>query len=117
MFFYDGRAVQVECHVWDIKRDLALLKIIAVESDSGSAMSDHKRNDNHNHSGSFPYVAIANCTPVMNAPIICIGQRGSEDLESTTVRKTDDGLVEISHGAFRGMIPGADLCINRHFEA
>ncbi|KLJ07592.1 hypothetical protein EMPG_16950 [Blastomyces silverae] len=48
----------------------------------------------------------------MNAPIICIGQPGSEDLESTTDRKTDYGLVEISHGAFRGMIPGADPCDN-----
>ncbi|PGH07636.1 hypothetical protein GX51_01645 [Blastomyces parvus] len=113
LLLYDGRAVQVECHVWDMKRDLALLKIIAVESDDTSAiMNDRNSDDNHNRGGSFSYVTLASCTPAVDTPIICIGQPGSEDLESTTDRKTDYGLVEISHGAFRGMIPGADPCDN-----
>ncbi|KAF6235748.1 hypothetical protein HO173_005943 [Letharia columbiana] len=35
LLFYTGLAVQVECRVWDPKRDLALLKIVAVETDGG----------------------------------------------------------------------------------
>jgi hypothetical protein len=36
LLFYTGLAVQVQCQVWDSKRDLALLKIIAVESSRGN---------------------------------------------------------------------------------
>ncbi|KAJ7748370.1 hypothetical protein B0H16DRAFT_1849226 [Mycena metata] len=34
LLFYTGLAVQVECRAWDLTRDLALLRIIAVECDS-----------------------------------------------------------------------------------
>ncbi|PGH34395.1 hypothetical protein GX50_02762 [[Emmonsia] crescens] len=106
LLFYDGRAVQVECRVWDAKRDLALLKIIAIESDGTGATSDH------NNGAPFPFVPLCPRMPELNTPIICIGQPGREDLESTTGRKTDYDLVEVSRGAYRGMIPGTDPCDN-----
>lgn len=35
LLFYSGLAIQVECRQWDPTRDLALLKILAIESDAG----------------------------------------------------------------------------------
>ncbi|EGC42777.1 AT hook domain-containing protein [Histoplasma capsulatum var. duboisii H88] len=119
LLFYDGRAVQAECRAWDAKRDLALLKIIAIESDGASAgigsnsRNNNNRNDHdHDADASFPFVALSDYKPAVHTPIICIGQPGSEDLESATDRKTDYGLVEVSRGAFKGMVPGADPCDN-----
>lgn len=42
------------------------------------------------------------------AEIICIGQPGRDDLESSTARKTKYSLVEVSEGCFRGMVIGID---------
>ena len=98
LLFYTGLAVQVECRVWDLKRDLTLLKIIAVESDGG-------------HEGqfpTFPSVTVASRAPAKNTPIICIGQPGRDDLESPSDRRTKYNLVEISEGRYRGMMPGVD---------
>ncbi|KAJ7186099.1 AT hook domain-containing protein family protein [Mycena filopes] len=94
LLFYTGLAVQVECHAWDLTRDLALLKIVAVEADAVPE--------------AFPFLAPATTPPVPGARIVCIGQPGQDDLESTSVRRTKYHLVEISEGAFRGMVPGAD---------
>ncbi|OJD16058.1 hypothetical protein AJ78_03731 [Emergomyces pasteurianus Ep9510] len=106
LLFYDGRAVQVECRVWDGKCDLALLKIIAIESyDASTTRGD-------NNGTSFPFVALSPRMPAVNTPIICIGQPGSEDLESTTNQKTNYDLVEVSRGSFRGIIPGVNPCDN-----
>ncbi|KAK2783900.1 hypothetical protein FQN52_009419 [Onygenales sp. PD_12] len=100
LLFYDGRAVQVECRVWDGKRDIALLKIVAIEwdADAGGEIMI----------GPFPFVRLCARNPEAKTHIICIGQPGSEDLESATARKTDYNLIEVSEGMFRGMIPGAD---------
>ncbi|KAE8450526.1 hypothetical protein EG329_006257 [Mollisiaceae sp. DMI_Dod_QoI] len=97
LLFYNGLAVLGECRVWDIKRDLALLKVVAIESDKGRAMS------------TFPFVKLATSTPSTKMPIFCIGQPGRDDLESTSKRKTKYNLVEVSEGRFRGMVPGVDL--------
>ncbi|KAK6977931.1 trypsin-like cysteine/serine peptidase domain-containing protein [Favolaschia claudopus] len=94
LLFYTGLAVRVECRVWDAIRDLALLKIIAVES-AGTALR-------------FPFLRPSTRPPVLRAPIVCIGQPGQDDLESTSARRTNYPFLEISEGKFRGMIPGAD---------
>ncbi|KAJ7186105.1 trypsin-like cysteine/serine peptidase domain-containing protein [Mycena filopes] len=94
LLFYTGLAVQVECRAWDLTRDLALLKIIAVEADAVPE--------------AFPFLAPATTPPIPGVRIVCIGQPGQDDLESTSARRTKYHLVEISEGAFRGMVPGAD---------
>ena len=98
LLFYTGLAVQVECRQWDPIRDLALLKIIAIESDAG------KEGD----IPTFSFVPLSTCAPTYRDPIVCIGQPGQDDLESTSSRRTKYNLVEVSEGTFRGMIPGAD---------
>ncbi|KAJ7022534.1 hypothetical protein C8F04DRAFT_1272541 [Mycena alexandri] len=95
LLFYTGLAVQVECRAWDLTRDLALPRIIAVECDSTEIPP-------------FQFLRPAVTAPTKGARIVCIGQPGQDDLESTSARRTRYHLVEISEGAFRRMIPGAD---------
>lgn len=98
LLFYDGLAVQVECRAWDPKRDLALLKIIIIEA---SISKD-------GNIPNFRFVPLSSHAPVCKDPIICIGQPGLDDLESTSNRPTKYNLVEVSEGTFCGMVPGAD---------
>jgi len=98
MLFYTGLAVYVECRTWDGKRDLALLKVIAIES-------------NHVKAAELPYFAsvpVSENKPTYKMPILCIGQPGRDDLESTSDQRTKYNLVEVSEGVFRGMVQGAD---------
>lgn len=94
LLFYTGLAVQVECRAWDLTRDLALLKIIAVEC-AGDVPA-------------FQFLLPSRHPPATGTPIVCIGQPGQDDLESTSARRTKYDLVEISEGVFRGMVPGAN---------
>ncbi|KAL8991677.1 MAG: hypothetical protein Q9169_007755, partial [Polycauliona sp. 2 TL-2023] len=99
---YTGVAIQTECCAWDPTLDLALLKIISIEASSdGKALTT-----------AFPHVRIARNLPKCLDPIICIGQPGRDDLESTTKRKTTYNLVKVSEGRFCGMVPGVDPCDN-----
>ena len=98
LLFYTGVAVQVECRFWDAKRDLALLKVITIES------STVKKDD----VPVFRYVELSSCSLSTKTSIICIGQPGRDDLESTSSRRTKYNLIEVSEGTFRGMVQGAD---------
>lgn len=98
LLFYTGQAVLVRCETWDPKRDLALAQVIAVECDIG-------------YSGLSPVFASIGLSlqpPPARANIICIGQPGRDDLESTSARKTTYNLVEVSNGNLRGYIEGVD---------
>ncbi|KAL6234054.1 hypothetical protein BDW75DRAFT_174244 [Aspergillus navahoensis] len=104
---YRGLAVQIECHVWDERRDLALAKVVCVEWEA--------ENESDIRDAGFGFASVpipsgpsAAFPAPDQTPIVCIGQPGSDDLESSTPRKTDYDLVEISGGRMRGLIPGAD---------
>lgn len=98
LLFYTGLAVQVECRAWDARIDLALLKVISVESKSGTEPAVPR----------FSCAPISLPNPRPRAPIFCIGQPGKDDLESTTNRRTKYNLVEVSEGCLQGMVQGAD---------
>lgn len=100
LLYYTGLAVEVECRVWDSKRDLALLKVVTIE------ISDGDGNLDGDNVPQFSFVHLSTQSPADKMPIICIGQPGSDDLESAGNRKTEYDLVEVSEGYFRGMIPG-----------
>ncbi|GBF61770.1 hypothetical protein TMEN_4287 [Trichophyton mentagrophytes] len=100
LLFYTGLAVQAECVTWDAKRDLALLKIIAIEADASR--------NGEEFVCSFPFVQLAPRGPAVNSPIICIGQPGVDDLESSVPAKNQFYFVELSTGKFRGMVAGGD---------
>lgn len=105
MLFYTGLAVQVECRVWDAKRDLALLKIVAVETDRLPSSPEKRGGE----VPTFCSVALsASSTLKLRAEVVCIGQPGRDDLESVAARKTKYDLFEISEGRFRGMVSGRD---------
>ena len=97
LLFYTGEAVLVECRVWDVKRDLALLKLIAIESTTSAT------------SGSVPEFRFLNLdegTPRVGLKVLCIGQPGRDDLEAAGNRKTKYNLIEVSKGRLRGMVKG-----------
>ncbi|KAL3459316.1 hypothetical protein BJX64DRAFT_291294 [Aspergillus heterothallicus] len=96
-----GVAVQAECRAWDVRRDLALARIIGVE---GATVPS-----------TFAFVSLPALEDRISDPmmfegtsIVCIGQPGADDLESEKPRKTDYALLEISEGELRGIISGAD---------
>lgn len=98
LLYYTGLAVQAECRIWDPKRDLALLKIVAIET--GAAKTEDVP--------AFRSVSLSPRAPACKTPIVCIGQPGSEDLESASAQHTQYNLVELSEGTFCGMVPGVD---------
>ena len=98
LLFYTGLAVQVECCLWDTLRDLALLKIIAVETDEAKT----------GQMPSFRFVPLSKSNFPLKTPILCMGQPGRDDLESTSEQRTRYKLVEVSQGTFRGLISGQD---------
>ncbi|KAK6614707.1 trypsin-like serine peptidase [Botrytis cinerea] len=99
LLYYTGLAIEVECRAWDQKRDLALLKVVTMEI--GDDMIE-------NTIPEFSFVKLAVQPPKQKISIICIGQPGSDDLESSGNRKTKYNLVEVSEGSFCGMIHGQD---------
>lgn len=112
LLYYDSTAVQVECRFWDCRRDLALCKITGVEMEmlpSSPSPSNHQ---------TVPRFNFLQSTPVgtklkVGTDLICIGQPGAEDLESSLPnKKTKYNLFEISTGTFRGMVKGADPQVN-----
>jgi hypothetical protein len=98
LLFYTGLAVQVECRFWDTLRDLALLKIIAVETEEAKT----------GQMPSFRFVPLSKSTFPKKMPLLCIGQPGRDDLESTSEQRTKYKLVEVSQGTFRGLVSGQD---------
>lgn len=105
--------MQVECRVWDAKRDLALGRIVAVEAlaPPPTAPPPPSMTINNNEGGesipTFSFIPVST-TVKKGTSIICIGQPGADDLESASSRKTKYNLLEISHGTYRGMVHGAD---------
>ena len=98
LLFYDGLTVQTECRAYDTHRDLALLKIVALEV---NAMM-------HTNLNSFAHIPLTTSTRVLRVPILCTGQPGADDLESETAQKTTYNLFEVSEGMLRGLVRGTD---------
>ncbi|TGO81660.1 hypothetical protein BPOR_1063g00010 [Botrytis porri] len=99
LLYYTGLAIEVECRFWDRKRDLALLKIVTVE------IGDDVIRDSIPE---FSFVKLGVQAPGYGIAIICIGQPGSDDFESSDNRKTKYNLFEVSEGSFCGMTQGQD---------
>jgi hypothetical protein len=95
---YDGQAVLAQCRFWDGQRDLALLEIVAVEAGCDEGTSPPL----------FPTLPISNEPPRARERLLCIGQPGRDDLESTSARKTKYNIIEVSEGKYRGMVQGVD---------
>jgi hypothetical protein len=109
LLYFTGQAVLVECVSWDARRDLALARIIALECLAPAA--------SQNLIPSFAYVPLAPRSASLSSEILCIGQPGSDDLESSAPRKTAYDLIEISEGRLRGLVPGADPHDNEEIGA
>jgi len=86
------------CEVWDVRRDLALARIVAIEHESvGECLVPR-----------FAAVKIAEQVPGVRVRIVCFGQPGRDDLEAKDRRRTTYNLVEVSKGQLRGLVEGKD---------
>ncbi|KAL4904073.1 trypsin-like cysteine/serine peptidase domain-containing protein [Aspergillus multicolor] len=98
---YTGLAVQIECRAWDLRRDLALARVLRVEVEVGVETVPEF--------ASIPIPSVSATIPAIDqTPIVCIGQPGADDLESLRPRLTGYDLLQISEGQLNGLIPGAD---------
>ncbi|KAF3936349.1 hypothetical protein ABW19_dt0210560 [Dactylella cylindrospora] len=116
LMFASGRVVKAKCIAYDSKRDLALLQIVAAEGASPTTTSLPKSQETS--WTSFPFMTISNTPPAKNAPMICIGHPGSEDLEAFKPgKKTGYDVIHVSFGRFRGISPKADVQDNSEIGA
>ncbi|KAE9363065.1 hypothetical protein N431DRAFT_433280 [Stipitochalara longipes BDJ] len=99
LLYFTGQAVLVECRAWDLRRDLALLKIIAIETSTPFAPGLVPV---------FSYLKLSEVIPKYRLQMICIGQPGRDDLEAEGNQKTKYNLIEISEGRFKGIVKGQD---------
>lgn len=117
LLFASGQIVRAECVAWDPRRDLALLQIVAAQqplitpaSTTTPAASPYL--------WSFPYLELSPTPPAPNAPLLCIGHPGSEDLEASLPnQKTHYPILFVSEGCFRGLYPGQDVQDNSEIGA
>lgn len=97
LLFTSGRAVAARFVAWDERRDLALLRIVAAQTDGDTV-------------DSFPFAHIADTAPTLGDRLVCIGHPGSEDFEAAVPGvKTHYDVLHLSTGAFRGYAEGQDL--------
>ena len=126
LIFSSGQVVQAEPIVWDPRRDLALLKIIAAQrvpvpcsniAESTSSIPDATAATS-TVSFTFPHIAVGSSPPSIGVQLICVGHPGSEDLEAAQAGvKTGYDVVHISTGKFRGYAQGQDLQDNADIGA
>jgi hypothetical protein len=98
ILFTSGLLCRTECVKWDYKKDLALLKIVGIASDSSSSFIPPPS------SICFPSIKLDIESPKIGIDIICFGQAGRDDLESETDKKTNYPLISISVGCYRGLV-------------
>lgn len=112
LIFSSGQVVQAKCVAWDVKRDLALLQIVAAEDLGDSSLP------------TFPSATIALEAPAppktKETPLICIGHPGSEDLEAIATSApvlTNYDVLHVSYGHYCGMARGQDAQDNSEIGA
>ncbi|KAI0542794.1 trypsin-like cysteine/serine peptidase domain-containing protein [Xylaria digitata] len=98
LLFRSGVVAKATCVVWDNKRDLALLQVVAAYREGEATGLTH-----------FPSVTISLTAPILNSRLVCVGHPGSEDLEASLPGiKTNYGVLHVSTGRFRGCAEDQD---------
>lgn len=104
LLFSNGDPVRVKPLVWDAERDLALLQITLAPA--------------HLENTPFPYIRLAAAPPKLKTPLLCIGNPGSEDLETDEVGvATNFDILHVSEGRFRGLDKSQDVQDNSEIGA
>lgn len=107
LLFASGQVVEAKYLAWESGRDLALLKIVAVQQRTDSSQQPN-----------FPSINVADKPPKSRSQLVCIGHPGSEDLETSVPGvKTNYDVLYVSEGKFRGYAPGQDLHDNSEIGA
>ncbi|KAI0858030.1 trypsin-like cysteine/serine peptidase domain-containing protein [Xylaria cubensis] len=99
LLFRSGVAVKAVCVAWDERRDLALLRVDAVQQEGEDGGSPSP----------FPFVSIGPTAPALDSRLLCVGHPGSEDLEASQPGiKTNYDVLHVSTGRYRGCADGQD---------
>jgi hypothetical protein len=119
LVFASGQLAVAKCVHVDVKRDAALLKIVYVHSDELESMRHYlNKSELSKQRGrvggfkskssaksvtvkmptSFPFLPLARTSAKPQTHILCIGQPGRDDLESSKARKTNYPLISFSNG-------------------
>jgi hypothetical protein len=106
LILFDSRIVVAEALKIELKRDTALLKVIAFVDQEGCQSPVPQ-----NHI--FPFIRLATSEPNLNDLLLCVGQPASEDLESVKARKTGYPVIKLSFGSYLGVKSG-DVHNNRN---
>jgi len=118
LMFASGQVVQAECIAWDLRRDLALLRVVACQQQPITVTPPSSLSFSTVHSQSFPCVIPADASPPLRAALVCVGHPGSEDLEASKPGiKTNYDVLHVSIGKFRGYAPGQDVQDNMEIGA
>ncbi|KAI5457693.1 trypsin-like cysteine/serine peptidase domain-containing protein [Mariannaea sp. PMI_226] len=112
LLFASGAVVTARVVAWDPIRDLALLVIAEAEAATGNGQGEATQRP-------FPYISFAPRPPTLNAPLLCIGHPGSEDLETSSSKSvpTNYDTLVLSTGRFRGLAKGQDVQDNSEIGA
>ncbi|KAL0931391.1 AT hook domain-containing protein [Colletotrichum truncatum] len=113
LLFASGQVVEAKTLVWDSRRDLALLKVIAAQEPPSSTTSDPSR-----AAVGFPFITPATSPPPLKSRLVCVGHPGSNDLEAAeTGIQTGYDMLHLSTGTFRGCVEGQDVQDNSDIGA
>ncbi|EPS40063.1 hypothetical protein H072_6132 [Dactylellina haptotyla CBS 200.50] len=116
LIFASGRVVKAKCIAYDPIRDIALLQIVAAETTS-PVLTAIPTSQETNWT-SFPFISVSSAKPKINAPMICIGHPGDEDLECEEPgKKTGYDVLHMSFGRYRGIAEDADVQDNSDIGA
>lgn len=107
-----GYIVKTQCLAWDERRDLALLRVVAVQD------PQERCEDTTSQVEGDTSIAVASCPPSPGTVIICIGHPGSEDFEADTDGvQTFYPVLAVSKGRFLGYSVGQDVHDNSEMGA
>ncbi|KAM7216823.1 Glutamyl endopeptidase [Rhypophila decipiens] len=121
-----GRVFRAKCIAWDPVRDLALLGFFwysprkrAIPSRAMlAAFPPGARQPDMPRWVQFDHVKLAGSSPDVDAPLVCVGHPGAEDLETSRRGvKTGYDVLHVSTGAFRGVAEGQDAQDNEEIGA
>ena len=108
LLFASGQIVKAVCVAYDDHRDLALLRVTAAQRDPNLDNSSPTEPVSASGKLAFPCLPVASAGTRLrnNAPLLCVGHPGSDDLENGG--KTKYSVLAVSSGAYHGLQKGQD---------
>lgn len=115
LIFSSGRIAQTKCVAFDATRDLALLQIIAAQPPVPDRLPSSVPAPPNEPI--FQAITLSSTPPKPRLLLACVGHPGSEDLKNPLGCTTDNPVLSISKGRYRGLARGHDVQNNSEIGA